>query len=211
MNLDKNYGGGYIQPWPIAQENAIPSGIGIENMLLMSEYEPGQENKDEAHSWIAIDFNIVKDAWATDVTAKYFVHGFHVRYQGESVTIQDCQYLDPVSTITGERRYGFYVNGQRVLINRGYANRGRHDFVTGSRVQGPNVFFNSSALISYSDTGPHHRWAFGILYDSITADVINCQNRGQLGTGQVNYFINLINKRFNLLGMVWRLPCFLEM
>jgi hypothetical protein len=39
--------------------------------------------------------------------------------------------------------------------------------VTGSRVSGPNVYYNSLAENSLAGDGPHQRWATGILYDNI--------------------------------------------
>ena len=61
---------------------------------------------------------------------------------------------------------------------------GRHDFVTGARTCGPNVFYNCTAKKTHADIGPHHRWATGTLYDNITTDgEINVQDRGNWGTG----------------------------
>ena len=58
---------------------------------------------------------------------------------------------------------------------------GRHDYVTGARVCGPNVFYNCTAFQTYADIGPHHRWAVGTLYDNIITDgEINVQDRGQM-------------------------------
>jgi hypothetical protein len=185
MNLDKRFGGGYISPGNQTGEGSLPTDIGLENLFLVSEFKKGEEKTDEDHATTGVEFLGVQHTWAADITAKHFVHGFHVQSEAESVTIQDCQHLQPASPIAGGRRYGFTVNGQRVLVNRGFVTDARHDFATSSRVQGPNVFFDSSGTLSHSDIGPHHRWAFGILYDSVTAQEVNCQNRGQMGSGQV--------------------------
>ncbi len=66
-----------------------------------------------------------------------------------------------------------------------YARKGRHDFVFGSVVAGPNAFVQGTADTVYSDTGPHHRWSVGGLFDGIVVNgnEINAQNRGNLGTG----------------------------
>ena len=66
-----------------------------------------------------------------------------------------------------------------------YARKGRHDFVFGATVAGPNAFVQCSADTAYADTGPHHRWSVGGLFDDINVNgnEINAQNRGNLGTG----------------------------
>lgn len=64
------------------------------------------------------------------------------------------------------------------------SSEGRHDYVTGARVCGPNVFYNCSASQTFADIGPHHRWAVGTLYDILITDgEINVQDRGQMGAG----------------------------
>jgi len=63
------------------------------------------------------------------------------------------------------------------LIQRCVAWGGRHDFVTRSRVPGPNVFLDSVAENSFADIGPHHRWSTGVLFDNIYGGQIRAQNR----------------------------------
>jgi len=53
-----------------------------------------------------------------------------------------------------------------------------------SQTPGPNVFLDSIATNTYSDIGPHHRYATGQLYDNISGDNINVRNRYNSGTGQ---------------------------
>jgi len=69
------------------------------------------------------------------------------------------------------------------LFQRCYASTGRHDFVTGSRVTGPNVFLDGLAESARSDIGPHHRWATGTLFDNIRGGSTRVWNRGNSGTG----------------------------
>ncbi|WP_026063205.1 hypothetical protein [Pedobacter arcticus] len=69
------------------------------------------------------------------------------------------------------------------LFQRCYADGGRHDFVTGSRVPGPNVFLDCVAINTTADIGPHHRWSTGLLFDNISGGQIRVQNRGASGTG----------------------------
>jgi hypothetical protein len=91
---------------------------------------------------------------------------------------------DPISLLEGGRRYSFNVDGQRSLVKNCVTREGRHDYVNGARVAGPNVFYNCKALNARSVTGPHHRWATGILYDNIwTENEINAEDRVVSGTG----------------------------
>jgi len=98
--------------------------------------------------------------------------------------VLNCHCREPKSLITGGRRYSFNLAGSLNLFKGCTTTEGRHDFVTGSRVCGPNVFSQCSASGSHSDIGPHHRWAMGTLYDGISSDgQINVQDRDDMGTG----------------------------
>jgi hypothetical protein len=93
--------------------------------------------------------------------------------------------LDPKSQTTGGRKYSFNLEGAASfnLFQRCYTRGGRHDYATGSRVPGPNVFLDSYAEQTYADIGPHHRWATGLLFDNIYGGEIRVRNRGASGTG----------------------------
>lgn len=179
MAMEAKYGGGsiyrYTYPGRIWR-------VGVENLRCVSEY---QSDTDEDHGWTAVYYNRVVNGWVRNVTARYF--GFacvSLGYQARNITVRDCRYLEPKSQITGSRRYSFNNDGQLNLFMYCYASGGRHDFVTGARVCGPNVFYKSVAEQSHADIGPHHRWSVGTLYDNITTDgEINIQDRGNWGTG----------------------------
>jgi hypothetical protein len=157
---------------------------GVENLRLVSDYEKGRETSDEQHAWTAIALGAVENAWVRDVTALHFSHAVQADSGSIFVTIQDCAHLDPVSEITGGRRYSFSLNGQYGLVQRCEARGARHTFVTGSRVRGPNVFLDGSAVQTHADSGPHHRWAVGTLYDNISDDnQLRVQDRQWAGSG----------------------------
>lgn len=157
---------------------------GIENLRIVSEYVRGREAEDEAHAESAIHLDHVENAWVRDVTVRHFSGGILARYDALFTTIQDCTYIDPVSVITGGRRYAYVLDGQYGLVQRCTATNARHGFMTGARVRGPNVFLDGASLQSHSDSGPHHRWAVGILYDSIRdSKELNVQDRQYAGSG----------------------------
>jgi hypothetical protein len=163
--------------------------IGVESLRCVSEFASPY---DEDHGWSAIAFRAARNGWVRKVTAEHF--GFACVAIGRSarnITVEDCTCLDPISKIEGGRRYPFQITGQRNLVQRCKARNGRHDFALDSSVPGPNVFLDCTATESHADSGPHHRWSCGVLYDNLTITAakgakgvgINIRNRGNLGTG----------------------------
>lgn len=158
------------------------SNSGIENMRMESVYE---HDEDEQHTWSAIRLVGVENCWVRNITAKYFAYtAVSLQAQSDFNTIQDCAMLQPKSKNLGDRRYAFYIaQGTGNLFQRCYSDQGRHDFITGARVTGPNVFLDSYAPTSLDETGPHHRWATGTLFDNIYAGRIAARNRKDSGSG----------------------------
>jgi hypothetical protein len=178
--LDATYGGGAIYQYTFPRITQC----GVERLRLVSDYARGQETSDENHAWTGVMFGAVENAWARDVTVVHFSHAVHTNGGALFTTIQDCAHLDPVSEITGGRRYSFSLNGQYGLVLRCHARGARHTFVTGSRVAGPNVFLDGTAVQAHADSGPHHRWAVGSLYDNIRDDnQLKVQDRQYAGSG----------------------------
>ncbi len=178
--LDAKFGGGSVALSIFARI----AECGVENLRLVSEYVKGKETSDEAHAWIGINLGAVENAWVRRVTVMHFSHGVQASAPSIFTTTQDCEHLDPVSEIDGGRRYSFSLNGQYGLVQRCRSRDSRHTFVTGSKAAGPNVFRDGSAVRSHADSGPHHRWAVGTLYDNISDDNELCvQNRLWAGSG----------------------------
>jgi hypothetical protein len=179
-SLEQKYGGGVVRK----AEDVRGEGAAVENLRLVSVYAKGQETADESHAWIAISIAGVVDSWVREVTALHFANScVHVGKNAARITVQDCAMIDPVSRISGARRYSFVGSGPYVFFQRCYARNGRHDFVTGHLDVGPTVFLDCLAERTHADIGPHHRWACGQLYDSIKGGAINVQDRGGAGTG----------------------------
>ncbi len=181
QTFESQYGGGKI--WRYTWSGRIQQS-GVEGLYGISNYT---SSTDENHGWTFIRFSAVQHGWVRDITAQYFGHNA-VLLTGASkwITVADSQCLDPISQITGGRRYAFSNEGAELtLFINCYSRKGRHDFVFGSTIEGPNAYVQCKADTAYSDTGPHHRWAVGGLFDNITVNgnAINVQNRGNLGTG----------------------------
>lgn len=179
MAMEDKYGGGEI--YKFSYSGRI-SNVGIEDILCESEFST---DTDEDHGWNAIHINRAQNCWVKNVTAVYFGYScVNLAAESRNITVKDCKSLEAKSKITGGRRYSFNNDGQMNLFENCFASEGRHDFVTGAQVRGPNVFYNCKAAKTHADIGPHHRWAMGILYDNIISDgEINAQDRGNWGTG----------------------------
>jgi hypothetical protein len=180
--LDQVYGGGGIYKYEFP---ARITQVGVENLRGVSEYK-GHEDEDEAHAWDFIVIDAAANAWVRRITALHFAHNaVKVERKAKWVTVEDSTCLDPVSRVAGSRRYPFTISGQLTLVQRCFARNGRHDFAQGSLSPGPNVFLDCASEKSHSDTGPHHRWAAGALYDNVRVPdgAINIRNRSNLGSG----------------------------
>jgi len=183
--IENKYGGGRIfKSRPLSR----PRQCGVENLRIESTYA---SDTDESHPWHAVVLEDVEDCWVRRVTAQYFA-GSCVNVESDStrVTVEDCAYLDPKSEITGGRRSAFaisaeaYPNTNHILFQRCYAACARHSYVTGCRVPGPSTFVDCYGYNCVLDSGPHHRWATGTLYDNVRDNKqIHVQNRGASGTG----------------------------
>ena len=141
---------------------------------------------DEQHAWSAIEIKSAEHCWVRNVTAVYFGYSLvEIKQGAKNITIRDCVFKEPVSLITGARRYAFNISGGELcLVEKCRAEHDRHGFVTGARVPGPNVFTDCDMVNAYGDIGPHHRWSTGVLYDCCRTDgLLAVQDRAGYGTG----------------------------
>lgn len=176
--LDSNYVKGEVYKY---SERRIQN-CGIENIRLTSMYASEYDNN---HGWDAVAFNNSINCWATNVDVYYFGHSaVSIQDASSWITVQNCKMIDGKSTLAGGERYSFNIDGQRSLVRDCFTRNGRHDFVTGSRTAGPNVFYNCVATLQQADIGPHQRWSTGVLFDNIVGDgFFAVQNRTNSGTG----------------------------
>jgi len=179
LAMEPKYGGGEIYKYSF---DGRISHVGIENIYFESEFE---SDTAENHAWSAIAFNRIEQGWIQNVTAKYFGFGcVDLGGLAKNISVLNSNCFDHKSVITGSRRYSFNNNGQLNLFMNCHTTDGRHDYVTGARTNGPNVFYNCTAAKTHADIGPHHRWSSGTLYDNITTDGEICiQDRGNWGSG----------------------------
>ena len=165
--------------------------VGVERLRADSTFDPGVTAKlgrksyasDEDHAHFLVSFDSVKNAWVRDVVTTHMYHGVALFGRNSKwITAQDSAALDPVSEITGGRRYPFNIEGQLILVQRCYAREARHAFAVGARVPGPNVFLDCLADRSYNTSEPHQRWSVGGLFDNVQAQMA-IQDRQWMGSG----------------------------
>lgn len=179
QTIEDQYGGGDIYKYSFSGEL---SKVGFEALRLESTFlGPG----DEQHGWTAIRMDQLRDGWVRQVTGLYFGYGLvTIDSNSSQITVEDSAMLDHQSMISGARRYSFSIDdSQQLLIQRCLTREGRHDYVSGSRTPGPNVFVDSRADNPHADIGPHHRYATGQLYDNIMGGAMTANNHRGGGSG----------------------------
>lgn len=182
MAMETAYGGGTVVKFT---PSVRVKEVGVEKLRLMAQYEVGKEDTAASKIGNGVVINLAENCWVRQVTGRYFAGGtVSTDDPAIRITVEDCANLDPVSVITGGQRYSFPINGQRVLVQRCFSRKGRHDFITGYQNPGPNAYVDCISKNTYADSGPHNCWSTGVLYDNIQTDQLLVQDRDYLGTGQ---------------------------
>ena len=187
--LKKNLAQSYIYKY---SRSGIKTNIGIENLRVDIETKGGT---DEAHAWNAIDLFQIEDSWVKDCTMIHFGQSGIRTNTATRITVEDCSALDPVSQITGERRYNFqvYTASQQILFYQCNATNGRHHYVSnGTTWTSGCVFLDCTSSGAYASSEGHRRWSMGLLYDNLTEldgprpginpRLLGLYNRGYYGT-----------------------------
>jgi len=198
QSLDDRFGGGTVAKY---RDDGRIERVGVEELRLVSVYDsaprsargnltPAQrvrELDDESHAWHGVVLDRLRHGWVSRVTVLHTGYGaVHCGVDAIYTTVQDCAHVDPVSQHTGGRKYSFGANGQHGLFLRCYVRNGRHDFVLGNRLAGPNVFLDCLAEEASAASEPHHRYGTGGLWDNVRlVGVAELQsvNRGDSGSG----------------------------
>jgi hypothetical protein len=185
--IEEPWGGGEVLDF---DETSRIRNAGVENLSGISEFDRSitasyrgeRYASDEDHSWRFISIANAVNAWVRAVSARCFAYACVHVTASRGVTVSDSDCREPVSVITGERRYSFAVEGQLCLVRNCRSSHGRHDWVVGARVCGPNVFLRCASDRSYETSEPHHRWSVGGLYDNVKSNLA-FQDRQWMGTG----------------------------
>jgi hypothetical protein len=187
--LDQQFGGGTVYKYSFPGRI---TNVGVQNLLGDSTYA---SSTDEDHAWTFINLVGVANAFVNHITAYHFaLSAVDIHKTSKWVTVEDAYNRDPISQLSGSRRYSFNVDGQLTLVRDAHTRGGRHDFVQGSIVPGPNVFVDCTAEQAYDESGPHQRYSTGTLFDNVTVQpagtssdrgALSIHNRGQDSTGSL--------------------------
>ena len=191
--IDSRWGGGEVLH--VSDAGRIQE-VGVEDLRADSAFDPAVTSvvgvakgtspyfADEKHATDAVVFENCKNCWAQRIVATHFINGVaKMTRSAKWITVQDSQASEPVSIITGGRRYPFDIEGQLDLVLRCDSKGGRHAFVNnGSHAPGPAAFVLCTSEENHADSGPHQRWSCGTLWDDVTG-VMHTQDRQDMGTG----------------------------
>lgn len=152
--IEAVYGGAIVYKYALLYNSADVEieNVGIENIRIESVFA---SDEDENHGKHAVRVQRVSNGWVRQLTARYFWSGaVYLRRYSHAMTVEDKASVDPKGTLAGGRGYAFVIDdGDLHLIQRCYARDGRHDFASGSRTSGPNVYIDSLSVGSYNDIG----------------------------------------------------------
>lgn len=196
-SIAQKWGGGSVVKY---DGSGRISQVGIENIFASSVFDRKVTRKygddtvfvDENHVKRFVAFDNARNVWARDLGTRYIEGVVSFGSGVKFGTVQDCTSVDPISQITGGRRYPYFSNGQLTFWQRLRARDSRHAFAYSSRVPGPNVFLDCEASDEHANSEAHHRWSVGGLYDNVHGNVA-VNDRGNQGSGHgwggANYVI----------------------
>ena len=188
MSITQAYGGGEVRHYSRTRIKEC----GIENFKLISDYNPDRDSYafgvgDIYHATTAIMFYGAEHCWVKNVeTHRFCMSAVQISNGARNITIQDCDQKEPTGyDRTGGLRYAFSIDGgQQCLIRNCTSDQDRHQFATGGKIPGPNVFSRCTGTNASTDVGPHQRWATGTLYDNVSTNAsMKAYDAGDSGTG----------------------------
>lgn len=174
METSTIYGGGYL----IKGHYDRISESGVEDLFIDTEFDASKKDykgyyTDENHAKNAVRVRSAEHCWVRNVKSAHFIFAtVYLSNGAKNITVENCHGCEPVSQITGSRRYAFQMQGaQLCLVKDCTAEKDRHSFATSHvTTVGPNVYLRCSATECIGDLGPHVKWSSGVLYDNVKLD-----------------------------------------
>ena len=192
MSMEAKYGGGFLVKCTVPRITEC----GVENLTIDSSFDESQvytsgtykgQYYDEAHCFSGVEISNAEHCWVRGVTTRHMGYALtRLMYAARCITVQDCDCLEPVSIVSGGRRYALCIGGGADcnLYRNCSFDQDRHGCVTNGHVCGPNVYLDCTGTRQLSVNGPHQSFAMGTLYDRIVSNnSFEMQDRGNSGTG----------------------------
>ncbi len=164
-----------------------------------------------------VDLDAVENAWVQDTVVARYTQPYIVGTGAIRVTVLHTQSLHMEQAMpqnVGDQPFTYGVSGQMILVRDAVVTGSNvHAWTTQSRVPGPNVFSGFVETNTGSrkfDSGPHQRWASGVLGEDLTmqstpgADwaATELEDRQWFGSGQGWAAGNSV--LYNVTSTTWR-------
>jgi len=197
-SIERKWGGAVVYKYT---DSGRISNIGIENMRVVAAWTPNSDGVDDTrHAGELVTIKNAKDVWVKNITTEHlFLYNINIHKSSKCITVEDFYNLiAPKSYYKGNGydssgrtffetgvyvgRYGIYIGGQQVLMQRVYGINNRHLVEYQNLAAGPNVAVDCISKNSLTQMGPHMGWSVGGLYDNIDG-AVHIQNRLNMGSG----------------------------
>ncbi|MDA3823887.1 MAG: T9SS type A sorting domain-containing protein [Bacteroidales bacterium] len=184
LPMQTKFGGGEIEKITITRERL--KNIGVEHMRLIGTgITPTCLTDDPNRLKTAVHFDYTEHSWIRGITVLHTSNSLFKTWNSHYITIEDCSSIAPLGPKRAGYRYTFYFDAASSfnLCQRTFTDDGRHDYVLGPRIPGPNVFLDGRATRGGTE-GPHQRWSTGTLFDNLKlSSLIALEHRGTSGSG----------------------------
>jgi len=184
LPMQTKFGGGEIVKLNFSHKRL--SRVGVENMRLVGTgITPTCPADDPNRLQTAVHYEYTEHSWIRGVTVLHTSNSLFKMWDAHYVTIEDCASIEPLGPKRAGYRYTFYFDAaaSHNFCQRTYTDDGRHDYVLGPRIPGPNVFLDGVSQRGGTQ-GPHQRWATGTLFDNLKLEsLIALEHRGSSGSG----------------------------
>jgi len=184
LPMQTKFGGGEIEKITVTRERL--KNVGVEHMRLIGTgITPTCLADDPNRLKTAVHFDYAEHSWIRGITVLHTSNSLFKTWNSHYITIEDCASIQPLGPKRAGYRYTFYMDAasSHNLCQRTFTDDGRHDYVLGPRIPGPNVFLDGRATRGGTQ-GPHQRWSTGTLFDNLKlSSLIALEHRGTSGSG----------------------------
>lgn len=184
LPMQTKFGGGEIIKLSYSRNRL--NNVGVENMRLVGTgITPTCAADNPNRLQTAVHFEYTANSWIRGITVLHTSNSLFKLWDSQYITVEDCASIEPLGPKRAGYRYTFYIDAasSHNLCQRTYTDDGRHDYVLGPRIPGPNVFLDGVSERGGTQ-GPHQRWATGTLFDNLKMQsLIALEHRGTSGSG----------------------------